>query len=618
MGEKGLGLGKGLGGNRQTLGSSKELQNPEGFAEGSLSWTTAAREITDALADAWFEEYKPTPVSSVLPANSFLNQGAARDLIAYSFFGETETNLLPDLFVTPQSLGEQVSIPESKVGIALIEALDRNEISWAYRTVFPLDHFRSFELTEVNDEGIAQWATYFGMPISQTFRVYRDGQGKETVYWSAPMLVSTREFTDLTSFIFEGTQYSISEEDLKNGALPYGEWSTKLFIPAFFKRLFFLSETPFPSQIFTMPRSIAFNDLDPSAYPVPAVMHRKNYYAQSAFASSPSGFEASGTFMPDVIEAGWLFSTVEQDQLQTILEVVTNGLNRFATYLEDGYLNYRSNDYPFPFDNGLLAEVVLDDRCQPGGSAWGRSQWIPGVRIGLLLNETNELTRAYYGDPRHNSDPPEFKAQAERIVFDGAGAFVPSMTNTLTYSWLLKEKNWELIDQVQSAAVKLGVSNETANALSNWGIAKYLQGKTHEAVELFNQALEDKEEFAEAEATFYLAKIYADSGEASKSEVYRKRCIAAGGYSTFDGSEYLAGDSTTGPKAPPLVDGGDVLENPQAEVSPNSGLSKKSKGGLGVAPEGAPVGLSNFCSQCGTAFGGSEEKFCGQCGSQRN
>lgn len=618
MGEKGLGLGKkGLGGSRQALGSSKVLQQPDEYAEGSLSWATAAREVSDGLADEWFQQYKPTPASKVLPKNAFLNQDAAKNLIAFSFFGEEETKLIPDLVITPESLGEQVPIEETKVGLALIEALSRNEINWFYRTQYPIDHFRHIELDDVKDEGIAQWATYFGMPLAQTFRVYRDDKGNEKVYWSAPMLVSTRDFTSMTSFTFGGTEYSISEEDLKKGAIPFGEWSTKLFIPAFLKRLFFLAETPFPSQIFSMSRSIAFKDLDESAFPKPAVMHRKNHFVQSAFATGDEGFLYSGTFMPDVIEAGWLFSTEDQEEIQTILEVVTSGLTKLATYLEDGYLNYRTNDYPFPYDNGLLAGVTFDDRYVPGLSALGRSQWIPGVRIGILLNETNELTAEYYADPQHNSHSAEFRNKAELIVFDGAGAFVPSMTDTLTYSWLLNEKNWGLIDQVQSSAEKLGVANEAANVLSNWGIAKYLQGQISEAIELFNRALEDPELLSESEATFYLSKIYAEKGEASKSEVFRQRCIAAGGYATFDGSEYLAGDATSGPKAPKLENGGDSTESVPQVPSSGSGLSKKTGGGLGVVEPNIPSGQAKFCPNCGTGFGSPSEKFCAQCGSKR-
>lgn len=614
MGEKGLGLGKNnLGDAREMLGTSKELKQPEEFAAGSLSWNTAARAVTDGLADSWFEDYKPAPASKVLPKNAFFNQDAAKDLVAYSFFGEEETKLLPDLTVTPESLGELISLEESALGRTLIEVLNKNGISWFYKTRYAIDHFRNIELEEAKDEGLAHWPTYFDMPIVQSFRVYRDSKGKETIYWSAPMLVSTREFTGMRHFSFGGIDYSISDEEVSKGTLPYGEWSTKLFIPAFFKRLFFLSETPFPSQIFSMSREIAFKDVPKSSLPKPAIMHWKKHFVQGAYSKNAEGIQLSGTIMPDVIEAGWLFSTDVPEELETILGVVSNGLIKFATYLEDGYLNFKTIDYPYPFDNGLLSGAIFDERFIPGVSALGRSQWIPAVRIGILLNETNELTENFYANPRHDS--PEFRSQAELIVFDGAGAYVPSMTNTLTYSWLLKEQNWDLIDQVQEAAVALAVENETANALSNWGIAKYLQGKTDEALELFSKALEDSENRAEDEATFYLAKIFAERGELAKAEEFKQRCINAGGYETFDGSERLVGLTQGGPKPPQLN-----VDEPQPPTpAPSVGLPKKSGGGLGLGtPVDTPTtGQAKFCSSCGSAFGSPNEKFCGQCGAKR-
>jgi hypothetical protein len=53
------------------------------------------------------------------------------------------------------------------------------------------------------------------------------------------------------------------------------------------------------------------------------------------------------------------------------------------------------------------------------------------------------------------------------------------------------------------------------------------------------EALERADKFAEDEASFYLSLIYGKEGDETKSEMYRKRCDDAGGYTpTFIDSNY--------------------------------------------------------------------------------
>jgi hypothetical protein len=647
MGNEGLGKRSSSG-----LGASHVLQQPSDFASGSLGWETLARAVTDPLSNAWFSEYGPKPATKILGRNAFVNQDRAARVLVPSHLGAEEVELLPDLTIDLEMLGERVALDESAVGRALIEALERNGIHWAYRTAIPVDHFNSIDIPDLRTEGVAQWGTYFDMPLSQFFSVFRNIKGVETVYWSAPMLVSTRAFTQMTNFTFAGERFEVSAADLKKGALPFGEWSPKLVLPALFKSLFYLSETPFPSQIMSMSRSIAFKDLPTSRYPRPAIVHHKQHFVQGAFDATAGDFKASGTLMPDVIEAGWIFSSTEQSEIQTILEVVTNGLVRMATYLEDGYLNYRKNDYPFAYDSALLAGVVFNDKYEPGVSALGLSQWIPGVRIGLLLNETNELGELFYADSSRDSASAAHRHQAELIVNDGAGVYVPSLINTLVFSWLFKECDFEEIDQLLDTAIRLEIPRETTIAMSNLGISKYLQGEIEEAIRLFTDALAREDGAAEDEASFYLARIFSAAGESKKAVEFENRCTAAGGYETFDGADSIA--SASGPSPAParvgelpkagsglgVVPGsspaepsggglpkasGGGLGSPKLPSASGGGLPKANGGGLGGPPPGASPSLpkanggvkAKFCSGCGTAFSSDDQKFCPQCGAPR-
>ena len=76
----------------------------------------------------------------------------------------------------------------------------------------------------------------------------------------------------------------------------------------------------------------------------------------------------------------------------------------------------------------------------------------------------------------------------------------------------------------------MSVKDQSTKAMSNWGIAFYLQGKIELAITAFEIVLEREDKFAENEACFYLSKIYEKQGDLVKSEEYRKRCEAAGGY----------------------------------------------------------------------------------------
>ena len=76
----------------------------------------------------------------------------------------------------------------------------------------------------------------------------------------------------------------------------------------------------------------------------------------------------------------------------------------------------------------------------------------------------------------------------------------------------------------------MDVKDQSTNAMSNWGVSYYLRGRFDSAIAAFDIALDRKDKFAENEASFYLSKIYEKQGDVVKSEEYRKRCDAAGGY----------------------------------------------------------------------------------------
>jgi hypothetical protein len=647
--------------NMELLGESRQMNTPEGFAEGSLSWTNVARTIVDGFADEWFAEYEPQPISEVLPSQATGGQESAVQTFAGHLFEGEGVKLLPRLDFSLDDLGEQVPLTQSEQGKALLEALTRNGISWAYKTTF---HELGEEVREDPDstlEGRALWASFFDMPIIQSFRVFRDSTGKETVVWSSPMLVGTRPMEHIAAVDFQGAHFEVTDAQLKQGTLPFGQWSTRMHIPAVFKSIFYLSETPFPSSVMNFPRSMAFQGLDPQSYPMPVMIRNTNVWVEGSYARLGGGHLGLGSFMPETVDVGWTFSTTKLEELQVILETVTSGLIRFESYLEDGFLNYRGREFGFPYDSALLSGVGLDSDAVPGSSARGRSQWIPGARVGLELF----YTRARVDELEEMGEGPEARHSLEWAVFEGCGDVVPSLINSYVFRYLLPEKDWDTADFLLDNAIRYGMPLETENSMSNRAQIWFRQGKISEAREMFLLALDQLHDKRDplaieirAEIFYYLCEIGKLQGNEKDVEFYASLCEGEGGYTPIE--ERAGSESPTsrvglgGGRAKIGSDSGGKLGGSHrvkigADSSPapsgSGGLPKASGGKIGGALQSSPAAPSGglggggvnigdpsggklgrdpeaptatFCVSCGNKFGSGLEKFCGSCGAKRS
>lgn len=617
------GISMGLFGKKesQKFGESKTLVTPEGFTEGSISWKQINIQAVDSIADVWFEDYELRPTTELLPKGALdADPAMAEYTDAYASFytGDNATLGIPGLEIELDDLGEQIPLTEGVLGPAILAALDDAGVTWRFETHFPIGYAQSVEFPNDQTIGVSQWQTYFGMPFDQMVRIYRNSQGKETCLWSAKILAATRPFEHLTSREFkdangDGYRDEILPEWIAKGAFTFGEWSSKFFIPQFAKRLFFMAETPFPSTVFMAhSRSLAFgSDLPKERYPRPVVVNSRQTFARGAFEESDGGYSASGSIMPHVVEIGWTFETSDHAEILLILGVITAGLTRITSILEDGYLNYRTEDFAAPYDSVLLSATRFDAEHVQGGDAQGLSQWVPVVRLGMLLNETN--VRA--DSALTNLDFDELLW----IAGNGAGMAVPHSINSIVWKYLIAAKEWFTIDRFLDASSRMELVEESTNSLSNWGISKYHQGLVDDAIEKFELALARKDKYSEAEASYWLAKIWQERGELEKATAFTKRCDEAGGYDPGTGFGPQESAATS-----PAQSGGGLSKSSDG----GSGLSKSSGGGLGGgglggglgSPAPAPAASGNlavFCGQCGTKFESETAKFCGNCGSGR-
>ncbi len=581
----------GLGGAPKKFGESKVANYPDGFAEDSLGWANLSRKIINPLAVGWFEQYPTARVSESLRPGALNYKEPFVEQFADFYFGEDEVSVIKDLYVEPGDLGEEVNIDESELGRALIQTLDAAGITWRYDTRVAISPFEAFDLPDLRTEGLAQWASYFGMPVMQRFRIYRDANGLERCVWFTPVLAATRDFEHVTEREYFDEQGNvkvakIDQADLSQGALTFGEWSSEIFIPVLATGLFYLAETPCPSSMFGMGRDIAYPDVPKEDLPRPIIFHERHRDIVGVFAEERGQFMTTATMLPNVISMGWSFDTKDPAAIQKILETITDGLVRIASYLEDGYLNYSEDGH---FDHTVLSASCFSLTEVGSSIGKGMSRWVPASRIGLVLNQSNvQAQEAYALDGVREYDSA--RKLFESVSLDGAGMFLPNCINSLVFGWLIPEKNWELIDRLLDLAYRLGYGRESYNAASNWGVSMYFQGRHDEAIEKFEAALEDPDGNTEDEACFYLAKIYAERGDLAKAKNFEKRCEAAGGYHATLGLD-------TAPK------------------SSAAGLTKSSGGGLGGAI--STESLAKFCTSCGTKFALDSARFCTECGAAR-
>lgn len=572
--------GKGLG----AFGSQRQMEVPEGFTPQAFTWLNMARVIVDGLADSWFEDLGPITLSDSLTAREAAELEFMRESMPY-FFGEDETKVLPQKVSDVAWLGEPVPIDESPLGQKLIKVLKDNGVTWEFREErLELNAVSGVLMPSLKLEAAGQWGTLFGMPFDQVFKVYRDASGQDRILWGADLLAATRPFEHLTirygydSETNERFAMQNDPEAVAAGGLTFGQWSTRVFIPVLLKWLFYLAETPFPTNLMNFPRTMAYgSDFAKELMPTPYFMNKRNSRVSGAFDLNNQGYLTSAARMPNVIEAGWVIEDMSEENLANCIVVASNGLTRMQSILEDGYLNHRTTESQFVWDPALHSAVVFDSDCELGGDALGLSTWVPVPRIGFVLNDTYQRAPGAL-------DSGNF-AELEQLSFNGAGPYVANCINSFVFSHLMNTDFYYMIDRLLESAYLMDVGDESTNALSNWGIALYKRGETAEAIKKFDMALAREDKYSEAEASWWLAKIYREAGNPELAATYDERCQKAGGY-----------DADTG-------------------FAPEPAAPSVSSGKIG-APSLAEQTTPKFCSNCGSAFQ-SEANFCPNCGAKR-
>jgi hypothetical protein len=561
-------------------------------------WQQVTLAIIGAQAAHWFEELNPVPLIEHLAKPLAVSQNTHEMLPLLR--GES-AKIVPQMRVELDDLGEEVQIPDSELGRAIVAFLDSRGVNYTIETILTINHFQRAEI-DAKYELQGRWGTEIGTPFSQLLRIYRDKTGKETAFWHTHLMASTLPIESFDGFSYREDDGSVvrvghSEQLLEQGAMTTGEWSTRIFLPEFLKRLAFMSETPYPSTswLTSLSRNIAYPETPPASRPLPTYVIERQAAAEG-FARDQSADEGEHIFWnslhPEVVLFGWRFTADTIPYLEDVMPRIVDGLTAAVSTVEDGYRNYRTDDYPADWDSIVGSPAANYVEFERGVEAHGLPRWVAATE---LANE-HFWTVGLFTQGEEAAHEGLDGVQEDlllRAVNNGLGPYVAAAVNTLIYSHYAprlpeKPESMEVIEDLADRSLSLEVWGETTNTMSNMGIAYLMLGSQERAIAAFEAALERADEFAEAEASFFLADIYQRQGNHALAEEYANRAQEAGGYEAPEWYESVASQ----PKA------------------------KKPLLGQSANPAAA-LPRAKFCTQCGTAFETEDSNFCSSCGTRR-
>ncbi len=571
------------GGGSTNLGKSQQ-------EEGS-PWQKLSLALVDGNADSWFEDYGLISLEDQYSSEPTYHAEGARLL---SHAARANLNIIPQFEVVDGTQGELESIPDTKLGQAIVGYLEAKGVAMEYKTLWPISHEAQVEL-DVKHRLDGQWGTEKSTPFIQSLEIYKDSNGKTTAYWFVDLLASPVPLESFNSFEVIGDDGEVATYSFppEQDGWTVGKLSTKLQIPVLIKQLAYLSESPFPStQIMSFSRNMAFADVPNEARPIPFFCLRKNGLVQGYSKTLSKGLAGrgiryDGSLFPDAIQFGWRFDEESIPHLAKIMPVIVDGCTYAMSTVEDGFENYRDRDYPAPWDDvvGSPCNNMVDYESR--GSRLAAPQWVPNTHIGEITTQTQDVysEAAAFISSGNTHDALE---RLNTLANDGAGPFLIHGINTLIYSFLLPKlkEEPESISNVRYLArqnIGQGMLDQSTNSMSNLGIAYYLVGDLERSEETLLEALEQKDKYAESEASYFLSLVYSAQGQDDLASHYKARSDAAGGY---EPPEWLMGKQA-------------------------SGMNSDSKLTKSVPHQSA------FCSSCGFKFTSEEQKFCPNCGNPR-
>jgi tetratricopeptide (TPR) repeat protein len=544
------------------------LQDPAEFSprnqsdgtEAGHAWTNLVRRIAIPLAVSWFGDYPNMPFPQWLQHDLGRSSEDVQALVEeFSIEELGDHSVIPSIATNPERLGDLVPIKDSPLAQTVLETLAEAGV---HGIEVPCIGTGGGFLLDVADPvvWIGTWQTGFGSPCQVWFEIRRDDRGTEHCVIFTNLLISTR----VSSKFVNGDGWS----DIVDPII-IGRWC---------QTLLYLGETPFPSSMVSFSRSMAMESLPTESRPHPLAWAEKFALTCAIRGAAPAGNDLLNfAAYPLVLKLGYQVPMLPEDQLSTALTFAFDALVSMATIVEDGFRNSRGQEHDAPFDDVFLTEYwyATDGSDQVGGYA----RWVPEPLLGSLVDRTRMNYDLSYEEV---GGADERRAALQWVADNGAGTKTASAINSLAYSYLIPNKEFDAATFYLQQAVALQELDESTNAMANLGAMLIAAGDTKAAEEILLSALEQPDKFAEGEASVLLGRIYRDRGDNEAATTYFERAF---GSQHPDFAEVARHELIGSPERP-------------------------------VGATSSPT-TAKFCSNCGTAFTDGASKFCAECGTKR-
>lgn len=517
--------------------TTRVAKYPEEYSEESLTWTQVSKKIVSALADSWFEKYGPREALETLPPKQISYDRSIREILNTGMVVGNGYKLISEFSKTFNEMNLSLcALSKTRLGPKLMSSMEKLGLESSREKILLVDDLHGVDVPEELSMTIcSDWETYFGDRFQQKTSIYRNSEGKEFVYWYSDVLYGTRPHIDHKLYELaldpnepeNKQEFRLTEADLESGLLSFSAWSHKLHIPWLAKTLFYLGETAFPSSLITMDRKLAFSGLNEEKLPLPhlEILNLSQVtLIQTNHLSREKTYRGLNSLAPQVVRMGWLFDAEDFESHEIILRTITTAMIKIHSYLQDGYINRNEFGQPFYFDGVLHSANQLESRFAENNLQGCYNRWMPLPHVFEAIAVTEENVKLI-GDP----ESEEGKQKLIWIVDEGVGSgAVSSCINTSIFYHFIPNKYDPEFYAI--TAYRYNFPDESTNALSNFGISRFVEGRYDEAKKLFEMALSREDKYAESEAAFYLHKILEMQGDKAGSEEYRIRCEKAGGY----------------------------------------------------------------------------------------
>lgn len=590
----------------------------ERFSGDYAVWSNVISPEFNKKADVWLKDLKLKNLEQYLLDRNETTASLAKIKHWVSELFEPEvTQVIEDLVIDVELLGEAINIEESTLGKTLIEALKMAKIEWRWASqvdpenVWQMDSLEFPSLPQFPDKTRLEvfHDAEEKSSVLQYVRIHKNKRGQEVALWFGQQVVATRPMHQITHWWANdpdtGKLWSdqVPLADLGK-VLNFGEWSEQISLTALFKKLIFLAEAG-AEAVSDAPgtRAKKFKHLESATLPKPVAFFDKDTYVASTWESDDGDGMYSIEKFPHVANLGWIIRDTEAASLAKTFTILKGGLIRVQYALCDGFATGWKHNWSGSWDVNTLSgslTVAPEQKTKVNGAAF----WVPNTLVGL---EAAAIRGSYSNLYNGTLEGTARRATAENIVSKGSGAASINGINTYVFDYLLPEQDTTLALRILELAVLANQRGQSINAISNTGVALYVARDLEGAEEKFNQVLKHAERTNDNEAYFYLAALARIRGDETAAKDFDKKCAKAGGYESplFAQADEIA-------EAPKLR-----LEDLEDEV-PGSTLTKSSGGGLGVTVnESSQENRASFCTQCGHKFENSEDNYCTECGAKR-